>query len=263
MKKSNGIMIMLSVVLMAAMLTGCITVEMKVNGNGSCDLTYTIDTSGLMSGNEVEKTLKETIETYNQRAGKKVATLKGVKEDKSKGVITAVISVTNLNDIGDGSFFGTVRHYRMKDGVGLDGLVDTKGRAVAGKDIPEDLYVVYTPGFEQETYGLLEVTIIVPGSIQYLTSGAEIQKSNTARFSGEIALVVFKKSGGGFPYWILILAGAIFIIYFVMKRKPTVAPVVSPPVTTRVPDSVTDIPSDPMAGSTAAVPGVHSSSDKV
>lgn len=263
MKKSKRFMTILSVILMTAMLSGCIAVEMRVNGNGSCDITYTIDTSGLLSKSEVEKTIKEIVEKQNQRAGKNVAILKSIKEDKEKGIITALLSISNINDMGDGSFFGTVRHYRMKDGTGLDGLVDKKGRAVNEKDIPEDLYVVYTPGFEQESYGIIKLTIIVPGDIQYLTGGAEIQKSNVAYFSGETALVVFKKGGGGFPYWILLLAGAIFIICLIMKRKPTIAPVVSPPVTTHAPESVANFPTEPKTGSVSAVPGVRRSSEEV
>ena len=43
---------------------------------------------------------------------------------------------------------------------------------------------------------MVEVTVTVPGNIEYVTDGAEVEKKNVAVFSGQNPLVVFKKSGG-------------------------------------------------------------------
>ena len=78
---------MILAVVIAAMLTGCLAVELKVNNDGSCDVTYTIDISqlqGLMSKSDVEKSIKESVEDMNRTAGKTIAKLKNVKENKKE-----------------------------------------------------------------------------------------------------------------------------------------------------------------------------------
>ena len=97
---------------------------------------------------------------------------------------------------------------------------------------------------EGDEYGLIDITIIVPGRIEFLTDGGELEKNDTARFSGETPLVVFKKGGGGFPVWIIPPFAAIFIMFIVIKRRPSAAHVVSPPVTTQSPDSIINTSAD-------------------
>lgn len=247
MKTTKKLFVILAVVIAAAMLTGCLAVELKVNNDGSCDVTYTIDISqlqGLMSKSDVEKSIKESVEDMNRTAGKTIAKLKNVKENKKEKTITASISIANLNEMGDGSFFGTVKQYRQQGGFGLDDMMDKKERAVNKADIPDDLYLVYSPMSEGDEYGLVDITIVVPGRIEYLTDGGELEKNDTARFSGETPLVVFKKGGGGFPVWIIPPFAAIFIMFIVIKRRPSAAHVVSPPVTTQSPDSIINTSAD-------------------
>lgn len=257
MQSAKRFIAFLAVVMVAAMLTGCLEVEMKVNSDGSCDVTCIIDVSqleGMMSESDVENAIQESVENINDTAGKTIAKLISVKENRKEGTMTATISITNLNEMGDGSFFGTVKQYRQQSGAGLDDMMDKKGKKVDEANIPDNLYLVYSPMTEGDAYGLIDVTVIVPGSIEYLTSGGEIRKNNEARFSGMTALVVFKKSGGGFPYWIVFIAAAIFIIFLAIKKKPTVAAVVSPPVTTH--DPISGAPADSYAGSGADIPGI-------
>ncbi|MDI9514782.1 MAG: hypothetical protein GX384_08065 [Clostridiaceae bacterium] len=241
MKKAKILFVILAIVIAATMLTGCLAVKLKVNADGSCDVTYTIDISqlqGLLSKKDVEDSIKESVEDMNRTAGKTIAKLINVKENKKDKTITASISITDLNEMGDGSFFGTVKQYRQQGGFGLDDMMDKKERAVNKADIPDDLYLVYSPMSEGDEYGLVDITIVVPGRIEYLTDGGELEKSDTAHFSGETPLVVFKKGGGGFPVWIIPPVAAIFIIFLVIKRRPSAAHVVSPPVTTHSPDSI-------------------------
>jgi hypothetical protein len=201
---------------------------MNVKSNESLEMTYTIDTSqtqGLLSFSDIKQTIEESVDGMNETAGKKIATLKSVKENKKN--VTASIQITDINKMGDGSFFGTVKEYRKEDGPGLNNLVDAKDKKVKEKDIANDLQMVYFPMGGTEEYGIVTVTVTVPGSIKYITSGGEIEKGNVAVFEGQNPLVVFKK-GGGFPFWLIIVAAIIVIAFVVMKKKPASSPATSP-----------------------------------
>ncbi len=161
----------------------------------------------------------------NKTAGKKVATLKSVKENKKN--ITASIQISDINKMGNGSFFGTVKEYRKDKGTGLSDLVDAKDKSVKEKDIANDLQMFYFPIGGTDEYGIVTVTVTVPGSIRYISSGGEIEKGNVAVFEGQNPLVVFKK-GGGFPFWLIIVAAIIIFVYMLMKKKPASSPASSP-----------------------------------
>ncbi|HOQ75306.1 MAG TPA: hypothetical protein PK369_01890 [Thermoclostridium sp.] len=241
MKTTRNLFVILAVLLAAVILSGCISVELKVNRDGSCEINYIIDTSqfgGFISVDEIEESFKESVEETNTRAGKTVAVLKDVKENKKDKTMTVAISVSDINEMEEGAFFGTVKAYRQESGFGLDNLVDKKDKPVAAEDIPDALYLVYLPMTEGDEYGILNVTVTVPGTIEYLTEGAELEKGNVAVFEGESVLAVFKMGGGGFPVWIVPVIAIILIILLLLKmKKPSAAPVVSPPVTTNAPDT--------------------------
>jgi len=243
MKKAKKLFVVLAAFLMAALLSGCITVELKVNRDGSCEVTYIIDTSslgGLITAEQVEESLRQSVEEANTRAGKTVAVLKSVKEDKKNDTITALVTCSDLTALEEGAFFGTVKGYRKNNGPGLDNLVNKKGKAVDEKDIPDDLHMVYFPGTGGGEFSITEVIVTVPGTIEYLVDGAELEKNSVARFKEEEVLVVFRMGGGGFPVWIIPIAAIIIIILLLFKlKKPSAAPVISPPVTTNAPDSFT------------------------
>ena len=218
MKRINKVLSLATLILVAIMLTGCLSIDMKVGKNGSLDMTYTIDTSqtqGMMS--------------FKDSADKKIAKLKSVKENKSKKTVTAIITVSDINKMGDGSFFGTVKEYRKNKGYGLDDLVNTRDKSVDEKKVSDKLQMVYFPMGGTEEYGLVEVTVTVPGNIEYLTDGAEVDKKNVAVFSGQNPLVVFKK-GGRFPFWLILIIAAVVVGYFMMKKKSSSSPVSTTPV---------------------------------
>ncbi|MCX7773022.1 MAG: hypothetical protein N2376_07920 [Clostridia bacterium] len=244
MKKGRLLATLLAVMLVTAMLAGCVSINMKVNSNGSCDVTYVIDTSqlnGMMNKSDIEKQAKDSIDKMNESAGKKIAKLKSIKEDKKKQTITAIISVSDINKMGSGTYFGTVKNYKKKfGGTGLDNLMDRKGKEVNEKKVSDNLDVVYLPMSGSEDYGLVEITVVVPGDIQYVSDGAEIKKGNAVLFTSETPLVVFKK-GGGIP-WLLILA-LVLIVYLVLRRKK--------PATT---DSIITTPIMPQAPIATQVP---------
>lgn len=221
MKRIRKILSLVTMVLVVIMLTGCLSIDMKVNKNGSMDMTYTIDTSqtqGMVSFNDIEKAIQDSVDGMNEFADKKVAKLKSVKENKSKKTVTAIINVSDINKMGDESFFGTVKEYRKKKGTGLDNLVNTKDKSVDEKKVSDKLQMVYFPMGGTEQYGMVEVTVTVPGNIEYVTDGAEVEKKNVAVFSGQNPLVVFKKSGG-FPFWLLLIIAAAVVVLFMKKKK--------------------------------------------
>ena len=61
------------------LLTGCISIEMKVNKNGSCDLKYEIRTEGMVTLADAKQQLKSGVDEINEAAGKNVAKLKGIR----------------------------------------------------------------------------------------------------------------------------------------------------------------------------------------
>lgn len=228
MKRVKKIISLLSLIMMVVMLTGCLSIDMKVGKNGSLDLTYTIDTTqtqGMMSFKEIEKAIEDSVDSMNDTADKKVAKLKSVKENKGKKTITAIISVTDINKMGDGSFFGTVKEYKKESGTGLNNLVNTKDKSVKEDKVSDKLQVVYFPMGGTDQYGLVEVTVTVPGKIEYITDGGEIDKKGTVVFSGQSPLVIFKKGGGGFPFWLLIIIAIVVVFFMISKKKPSSAPI--------------------------------------
>lgn len=228
-KKFISLILLLIAVIM--LTTGCLSVDLKVGKNGSMDVTYTIDTSktgGMMSTKDIKNAIEQSVESINSTADKNIAKLKSVKENKSKKTITAVINIKDINDMNDGSFFGKVKDYQKKKGRGLDNLVDTRNKSVDEDKISSNLYMVYFPMVGAGQYDLMEVTVTVPGNIKYITDGGDIKKKNVAVFGNEYPLVVFKK-GGGFPFWLLIIVIAAVVIFIMTKKKS--APTNTVPVT--------------------------------
>lgn len=231
MKRVKKLVALTTLLLIAFMLTGCLSIDMNVKKNGSVDITYTIDASqlqGLISTEDIKQTIEESVDDINDTAGKKIAKLKSVKE--KNGTITAILNVSDINDMNDGSFFGKVKEYRKDSGKGLNKLVDSKDKSIDEDKVSNNLHMVYFPMDGLDEYGLVEVTVTVPGSIKYITSGGEIEKGNTAVFNGQSPLVVYKQSGG-FPIWlILIVIIAIGFVFLRSKKKPSASTPVASPV---------------------------------
>jgi len=227
MKKTKIYLSLFSCLFVLVILTGCITIELDVKRNGSCEATYVFDVSkmgGMVSRSDLREEIEKSLGDMNEAAGKKVARLKSVKEDKKNGTITAIITVNDINEMGDGSFFGTVKEYRKNNGKGLDNLMDTEREKVDEDKISSNLHIVYFSMNETNQYGLVETRVKVPGKIKYLTNGAELERKNTALFGEEQILVVFKKSGG-FPLWLLLIVIGVIIYYASRKKKPAHNPV--------------------------------------
>ncbi|NLX64926.1 MAG: hypothetical protein GX022_09180 [Clostridiaceae bacterium] len=169
MKRLKRVLYVVTMVLVSIVLTGCLSFDMKVGKNGSLDMTFTIDTSkGMMSFKEIEKAIEDSVDNMNDFAGKNVAKLKSVKEDKDKKIVTAKISVSDINKMDEDSFFGKVKEYRKKNGKGLNNLVDVKDNSVEEKKVSGNLHMVYFSMSGTEMYGFEEVKVTVPEKLNIL-----------------------------------------------------------------------------------------------
>ena len=91
MKTVKTLFVVLTVLLITALLSGCISMELKVNKDGSCEAAYIIDASqfdGFLTVDQIEESFKQSVEETNTKAGKTVAVLKSVKENKKDDTIT-------------------------------------------------------------------------------------------------------------------------------------------------------------------------------
>lgn len=258
MKRSRIILALLAVMMIAMLLTGCLEVEMKINANGSCQLTYVIDMKAIeelgggslgdeYSPEQMEESFKESIEAMNDEAGKKIASLKSYKYDKGKKKITAVMTISDINKMGDGAFFGTVKEFKKDNEAALDNLIGKNKKSVDADKVDNKLSVAYLP-MGGEELSMAVVTMIVPGTIEYVADGGDIEKNNTAVFESGNALVVFKKGGGGFPVWLLILVALVLIGFFLMKKKPATTTAYAPaPQPAPVQPSVSPVSNVPAA----------------
>lgn len=234
MKKTRIVLLLLVMLMMTVLMSGCLAIEMKINPNGSCDMTYTIDMSqleGMMTKEQLEDSIKQSVTDMNDEAGKEIAKLKGIKEDKKKETLSATISITDLNKMGDGTYYGTVKNYIKEDGTGLDMLVKPgKDKVVDEDDIPINSQMVYLPMNGADEFGAIEITVMVPGTIQYVTEGGDV-KGKTAVFSSSSPLVVYKK-GGSLPIIpiLLVILVIVLVIAFLGKKKTPVVETAPMPV---------------------------------
>lgn len=228
MKRSKKILVLFAVLMMTVMLSGCIEVEMKVNKDGSCDMSYTIDLEqfdGMMTREDLEVAIEESVNDMNKTAGKEITVLKDTIYDEDEDTLTAVITITNINDLDDDSFFGKVKDFRDGD-VDLSDMMDAKGKAAKEDKIDDDLNVVYFKMFDDDEYGIYTITVIVPGAIAYVSDGANIESSDTVVFKGQSPIVVYKQ-GGNMPILVVsviagvIILGILFVTFGIKKSSAT------------------------------------------
>lgn len=222
MKKFKRIVCILALIMMIFALTGCLSIEMNVKKNGGLEMCYIIDTEAtgnLLPVEDIKEAITASVDDINDTAGKTVASLKSVKENKGKQTITAIIDIKDINDMGDDFFFGTVKEYQKEyNSRGLDKLFDKKDNRIDQEKVPKNLHMVYFPLMGATEYNLVNVTVSVPGTIEYITSSGEITGKSTATFSEQNLIVVFKR-GGSFTFLLLLVLIIIVIAFFIWKAK--------------------------------------------
>lgn len=217
-KTTAGITLLLTFVML---LTGCINIEMKVNKDGSCDLKYEIKTEGMISLSEVKDQLQNGVDEMNKDADKTVAKLKSVKE--KDGTITAIISISNISYMEEDAFFGKYSDFDKKYPGELETLVDAK----SGKPIDKPalkgtggLNVVMLPGVDTGGVDLLGFTMILPGSVKYMSSNVTVIDDKTVSLGGGYGVVLYKRGGGGAGWLIIVLIiVAVAAVGFVLLGK--------------------------------------------
>lgn len=204
----------------AMLLTGCISIEMKVNKNGSCDLKYEIKTEGMISLSEVKQQLQNGIDELNENAGKTVAKLKSIKE--KDGTITANISVSDISLMDEDAFFGKYSEFDKKYPEELKTLVDAK----SGKPIDKPalkgtggLNVVMLSGMETGGGDLMSFTMILPGAVKYTSSNVTVIDDKTVSPRGGYGAILYKRGGGGGWLLIVLIIIAVAAIGFVLLGK--------------------------------------------
>lgn len=208
------------------LLTGCISIEMKVNKNGSCDLKYEIRTEGMVSLSDVKGQLQASINEANEDAGKNVAKLKSVKE--KDGVITAEISVSNVSFIDDGAYFGKYSDFKKEYPDKLGNLREAKSGDPAGEDDIKGaggLNAVLVSGMESGGGDLTKFTMILPGTVQYVSSNVTMIDNKTVSLDSGYGLVLYKRGGGAgwLLYVLIIVVIAVVALVLLGKKKPNKA----------------------------------------
>lgn len=200
-------------------LAGCISIEMKVNDNGSCDLKYEIETQGMVGSDEVKKQLESGIDGINEEAGSDVAKLKSFKE--KGGVITANISLKDISYMGDDSFFGKLSDFEKEFPGYLDNLQEAKkGESIARSDIKGagKLNVLKVAGMTNDGE-LSEFKVILPGAVKYMSTNVSLVDSNTVNVNSGYGVIIYQRGGGGGGWFVYVLIIAIIIVVAVLVFK--------------------------------------------
>lgn len=204
----------------ALLLTGCISIEMKVKNNGSCDLKYEIKTEGMVGLAEVKKQLQSSIDEANESAGKDVAKLKNVKE--KDGTITANISISNVAFLDDEAFFGKYSDFKKEYPDKLVNIWEAKsGEPVNADDIKGAgrLNVVMVAGMESGGGDLTEFNIILPGDVKYMSSNVWMIDSKTVSMDGGYGFVMYQRGGAGWLLYVLIIAIIVVAVIVIIGKK--------------------------------------------
>jgi hypothetical protein len=250
-KLAAGITLLLA---FALLLTGCISIEMKVNKNGSCDIKYEIKTEGMVSLAEVKKQFESGIDETNKAAGKNVAKLKNIKE--KDGTITANISISNISYMEDGAFFGKYSEFDKEYPQKLEALVDAKsGKSVEKSKIKGTggLNAVMLSGMDTGGGELTKFTMILPGSVKYTSSNVSVIDDKTVSLGSGYGVVLYKSGGGAGWLIIVLIIAAVVVVGFVIlgkKKKAAPAPAAAPAVPYQA--------GTPAAPAPAAAPGAGS-----
>lgn len=222
MKKNVRMVAGLCLLLMFTLfLTGCISIEMKVNKNGSCDLKYEIRIEGMgIDAGEVKDQLETSIDEANKYAGKKVVKLKSFKE--KDGVITANISATNISDMDDGAFFGKLSDFKKEFPDELGNLKEAKTDKNIEKNAikgASKLNVVRASGIASGGE-LSEFKVILPGAVKYVSTNVALIDNNTVRINGGYGVIIYQRSGGaGWLAYVLAIALIVVVSMAVIKNK--------------------------------------------
>lgn len=206
----------------ALFLTGCISIEMKINKNGSCDLKYEIETEGMIDTKEIEKQFKDSIDEANKNAGKTVAKLKDVKEKDGK--VIANISVNHISFIDDEAFLGKYSDLEKK----YPNIINELKEAKSGKSVEKGkikgaggLNAVRLWGISTGGGDLTKFTLILPGNVKYISSGVTFVDNKTVTLDGGYGVVLYEGGGGGGAGWLvfLLIIAAVVVVVVVLAGK--------------------------------------------
>ena len=223
MKKLLASFMMLLVVL----LTGCGTIEMELEKDGSGEVIYKLPkNNALYTIDELEEDIEDTLNMKNDDLEEDILKLKSVKE--KDGTISIKISFKDFSALAStNSLLVPVEDMLRYDRSQLEDLEDLDGKVIdlENKKVKGYTYLTVS-GIEAD-----ETIVKLPGKVKYMASGVELEdgKKDTIVTEGSSFSVVYEEGSslGGFimpaVIVIIIVLGGIFFIrrYKARKIEPT------------------------------------------
>lgn len=194
----------LSFLIVLFIFTGCYTLEVKYNPDGSGRLTYIPAKDGQpLDINELKKNIAE----LNQKARKEVVKFLAAKRNKDHFEYTA--SFTKISYVFDKGelYFGSLKEFMKEKPGKIKSVRDRKGELIGIAQLDPKLYVaVHEMGF------LDRIRVQVPGKVLYVSEAAKIINRSTVEITKDFGFVIFRMDN--YLFWILLL-----ILFVVILAK--------------------------------------------
>ena len=211
----------LFLVLFLFLLTGCGSLHVDLNQDGSGAFHYSINANELYNAQDIAMEIENSVEAQNQAAGEEIVVIKKIKE--KDGGIEALIEVKQMFNGSNGGLFATVKDILIYDPSILEGLEavsgDEKEPDFSEDSQLQDLAVVYLTGFDSA----IETTISVPGKIAYISGGDLVKgEKDTVAIDGYETTIIYEPGGVGIS---VVIAGVVILIiavgigFFLYKKR--------------------------------------------
>lgn len=220
--KKKVVILFSALVLMAAVLSGCVNVDMDLKDNGSCDLKYLIDNGTSMNFNDVQNHIKKQVDEANKKAGKEIIKIESLNDRNGK--VEASFSVKDLNDLNSFSFFGSYKDFRKKYPDRVTEVKDaSKGEKLKVSDIKEikDTRVLLLSLSDLGVSGLLtELKVSMPDKVLFTSVNVKMVDEDTVRCTtGDIFVAVEGKTNYTVIVLVLVLLALVGGGFYYFKRK--------------------------------------------
>lgn len=229
MKKRLGLLLFLLLTIFS--LTGCGTLDITLNEDGSGEFQYVFSENSFYTPSEVKQEIEDAVDEINDSEGEGFAKIKKLKE--KNGEVEAVIEIKKVFTKKDSSnLFATVQDilaYKPSILEDLEAVNGSKEEADFAKDDKlKDLAVVHLRGLDDT----IKTTVKVPGKVAYVSDGTLVKgEKNTVKVDGSSTTIVYKPGGSGFPTILIVLllvgVAGIGTFLFMKKKKGNASPISS------------------------------------
>lgn len=187
----KGLMIL--AVLMMFAISGCGSLEISLQEDGSGSAAYVIPQNELMSKEAVLGQIKSQIEEENEQAGKDIMKLNSV--DEKDGTIKARIQFTPDfwgAELTQENYFATVQDIQRVEPSLLEDLISVKDRKSLKEEEIKNIIgnpAIYYGDLDES----METTITVPGKVLFV-SGDDTVDKNQVSVNGSEVFIVYETS---------------------------------------------------------------------